>query len=160
MTATPPCCASAMPLTTSWRVKFSSRSLLPLWFRKNHRTEMFGKLILDRTAMHWHTSFLAARWYCQPLRMYHPVNITMNENMTKYTKRHKTWEEVDVGCKRIPSLFNHVPNGMFPKIMGFPPKSSIFNRVFHYNSSIFTIWVFPKIKVPPNGWFIIHGKPY
>ena len=25
---------------------------------------------------------------------------------------------------------------MFPKIMGFPPKSSIFNRVFHYKPSI------------------------
>ena len=37
----------------------------------------------------------------------------------------------------------------------------------HWNGSevtctklIMTIWVFPKIGVPQNGWFIINGKPY
>ena len=43
---------------------------------------------------------------------------------------------------------------MFPKIVGFPPKSSIFDRVFHYKPSIWVyIWVYP----PGNG-YISHPK--
>ena len=37
---------------------------------------------------------------------------------------------------------------MFPKIVGFPPKSSIFNRVFHHKPSI--LGVFPLFLETPK----------
>ena len=47
--------------------------------------------------------------------------------------------------------WNKGPNGwdpgyiwMFPKMVGFPPKSSIFNRVFHYKPSILGYHYFRK----------------
>ena len=53
---------------------------------------------------------------------------------------------------------------MFPKIVGFPPKSSNFNRVFHYkpphfgvfppifgNTSLGSIWISPSMENPPRG---------
>ena len=44
---------------------------------------------------------------------------------------------------------------MFPKIVGFPPKSSHFNRVFHYKPSILG---FPYLETPiSTGFFRISG---
>ena len=68
---------------------------------------------------------------------------------------------------------------MFPKIVGFPPKSSIFNRVFHYKPSILGYpcsWKHPYSTLPETnsspltlgvwetipfflGWPIFRGHP-
>ena len=51
------------------------------------------------------------------------------------------------------------PEGSRPKRWGFQ-SDRVVAPIRYGTWSNFNIWVFPKIGLPRNGWFIYNGKPY